>query len=92
MDIFLILSQEHDTLPLAEIKAVVETEEIQTDIVPVVPGITLLKNLDDNKSDAYFNLFNKRLGYIHELDELIMESKLDSFWNDFSNINWEDYI
>lgn len=92
MDIFLILSQEHDTLPLAEIKAVIETEEIQTDIVPIVPGITLLKNLDDNNSDAYFNLFNKRLGYIHELDELIIESKLDSFWNDFSNIYWEDYI
>ncbi|MGL4669784.1 MAG: DNA methyltransferase [Methanobacteriaceae archaeon] len=92
MDIFLILSQEHDTLPLAEVKAIIETEEIQADIVPIVPGIVILKNLDDNHSNTYLNLFNKRLGYIHELDELIIESNLDLFWEDFSNINWDKYI
>ena len=73
MDLLLILSQEHDKLPLAELRAVLEIEEIVTEIEIVCPGLVILRNLDDDSFDDYYKIFVKRLGYTHEVHQLIDE-------------------
>ena len=45
MELLLIQSQEHDKLPLAELNAVLETEEMDVEIEKVHPGIVLLKKI-----------------------------------------------
>ena len=45
MELLLIQSQEHDELPLAELNAVLETEEMDVEIEKVHPGIVLLENI-----------------------------------------------
>ncbi len=52
MELLLIQSQEHDKLPLAELNAVLETEEMDVEIEKVHPGIVLLKNIAENVFDV----------------------------------------
>ena len=51
MDLLLILSQEHDKLPLAELRAVLEIEEIETEMEIVCPGLVILRNLGEDVFD-----------------------------------------
>ena len=57
MDLLLILSQEHDKLPLAELRAVLEIEEIETEIEIVCQGLVILRNLDEDVFDDYYRIF-----------------------------------
>ena len=45
MELLCIQSQEHPELPLAELKAVMECEEINADIDVITEGLVILKNL-----------------------------------------------
>lgn len=92
MDLLLILSQEHDKLPLAELKAVIEVEEIQTDLEVVCPGLVLLKSLDDEKFDEYYQILVKRLGYTHEVHQLLSTVKYDELEDEIISIDWSNYI
>ncbi|MCQ2977243.1 MAG: TIGR01177 family methyltransferase [archaeon] len=92
MDLLLILSQEHDKLPLAELKAVIEVEEIQTDLEVVCPGLVLLKSLDDEKFDEYYQILVKRLGYTHEVHQLLSTVKYDKLEDEIISIDWSNYI
>ena len=42
MEIFLILSREHETLPLAELRAILEAEDIKYDLNEIDLGIIKL--------------------------------------------------
>ena len=92
MDLLLIQSQEHETLPLAELKAVLTTEEINCDIEIITTGLVLLKSL--NKEDFYKNykVLVKRLAYTHEIHEFILRTNLSNLEDEFRNVHWDNYI
>ena len=92
MQLILIQSQEHETLPIAELKAVLTTEEIATEIESVNTGLILLKSLNEEKFQKSYKTLVKRLAYTHEIDELILDTSLNNLENDFKNIDWNDYI
>ncbi|MDR2624294.1 MAG: TIGR01177 family methyltransferase [Methanobrevibacter sp.] len=107
MDLILIQSQEHETLPLAELKAVLKAENIVSEIEIITKGLIHLKNL---KKDGYINSYQvltKRLGYTHEILEVItirdlddlngcshetIENLFDGIFEDFKAIEWDTYI
>ncbi|MBZ9571312.1 TIGR01177 family methyltransferase [Methanobrevibacter sp. TMH8] len=92
MDLLLIQSQEHETLPLAELKAVLATEKIDCNIEIVTNGLVLLKSL--NKEDFYKNykLLVRRLAYTHEIHELILRTDSSHLEDQFKDIKWDNYI
>ena len=92
MDLLLILSQEHDKLPLAELRAVLEIEEIVTEIEIVCPGLVILRNLDDDSFDDYYKIFVKRLGYTHEVHQLIDECIYKNVETAVKAIDWSLFI
>ncbi|MDR2830251.1 MAG: TIGR01177 family methyltransferase [Methanobrevibacter sp.] len=107
MDLILIQSQEHETLPLAELKSVLETEKIFSEIEVITNGLIHLKNL---KQDDYINSYRilaRRLGYTHEILEMItfrdlddlnsqsnedIENLFNNIFEEFKAIKWNDYI
>lgn len=92
MELILIQSQEHETLPIAELKAVLATEEIATEIEVVNTGLILLKSLNYEKFLENYKILVKRLAYTHEIDEIILNTSLKNLENAFKNIDWNDYI
>jgi len=92
MELLLIQSQEHETLPLAELKAVLATEEIDCEIEHITLGLILLKSL--NKDDFYNNykILSRRLAYTHEIHEIILRTDLSNLEKDFTDVNWDNYI
>jgi Predicted DNA modification methylase len=92
MELLCIQSQEHPDLPLAELKAVMECESISADIEVITEGLVILKNISDEDLMHYYEILTKRLGYTHEIHEMISRSNADDFDKDMSQINWQDYI
>ena len=54
MELLCIQSQEHDKLPLAELNAVIECEDMELDISKITEGLILLKDISDENSDKYY--------------------------------------
>ena len=82
MELLCIQSQEHDKLPLAELNAVIECEDMELDISKITEGLILLKDISDENSDKYYQTLVKRLGYTHEVDEVIFKSSIDDLEKD----------
>ena len=92
MELFCIQSQEHPELPLAELEAVMECENIDATIDVVAEGLVILKDIPDERIDQYHETLTKRLGYTHEVHQLIMKSSPERLSEDIPSINWQDYI
>ena len=92
MELLCIQSQEHPDLPLAELKAVIECENMDTQIEKVCDGFVLLKDISKDKIDEYYSILTKRLGYTHEVHEMILRTDTEMFIDDISDINWSKYI
>ena len=92
MELLCIQSQEHDKLPLAELNAVIECEDMELDISKITEGLILLKDISDENSDKYYQTLVKRLGYTHEVDEVIFKSSIDDLEKDILAIDWSRYI
>ena len=92
MELLCIQSQEHPLLPLAELKAVMECENINAKINQITEGLVILENIDDENIMEYYKVLTKRLGYTHEIHELIFKSDIDNLSRDVENIPWVDYI
>lgn len=92
MELLCIQSQEHPELPLAELKAVMECEDIRADIEVICDGLVILKNISEDSLCDYYNILTKRLGYTHEVHELILRSSVESFDEDISSVDWQEYI
>jgi tRNA (guanine10-N2)-dimethyltransferase len=88
MEIFLILSREHETLPLAELRAILDAENIDYDLVEVEMGIVKLNTPDDNAA----NIIGKRIAYGHEICSLIKDTTIDNLEKDISSIDWKEII
>ena len=92
MELLLIQSQEHDKLPLAELNAVLETEEMDVEIEKVHPGIVVLKNIAENVFDDYYRILVRRLAYTHEVHHLISKISYEDIENGVLSINWSLFI
>ena len=92
MELLCIQSQEHPELPLAELNAVMECEDIIADIEVITEGLIVLKNISEDNLNQYYEILTKRLGYTHEIHELIRRSDADNFEGDISSIDWSEYI
>lgn len=92
MELLCIQSQEHPELPLAELKAVMECEDIDAEINTITPGLLILSNISEDNIDNYYKILTKRLGYTHEVHELISKSTADTFDEDMLSIDWSKYI
>ena len=92
MELLCIQSQEHPELPLAELKAVMECEKITASINVITEGLVVLREIPEDRLDEYNEILTRRLGYTHEVHQLIMKSSDERLAEDIPSINWEDYI
>lgn len=92
MELLCIQSQEHPELPLAELKAVMECENIDAQLESVTEGIVILRDISPDDFERYYKILVKRLGYTHEVHELILKTSVDALDSDVSAIDWSDYI
>ena len=92
MELLCIQSQEHPELPQAELRAVMECENINARMEEVTLGLVILKDISPEDIDSYYRILTKRLGYTHEVHELIAKSNIEDFDNDMANIDWSQYI
>ncbi len=92
MELLCIQSQEHPELPIAELNAVMECEDISADIEVITEGLIVLRNISQENLNSYYEILTRRLGYTHEIHELIKRSDADNFEEDVSSIDWSEYI
>lgn len=92
MELLCIQSQEHPELPKAELKAVMDCEDIQAKISVICEGLVVLKDISNDKCFEYYKILTDRLGYTHEVHEIISTSSVEKLDEDVSSINWADYI
>jgi tRNA (guanine10-N2)-dimethyltransferase len=84
MDLILIISQEHETIPISEIKAVLFSENIQAEIEIIRSGLVYLKNLKKKDFINNYKVLVKRLGYTHEILEIISTYNIEEITNKFN--------
>jgi tRNA (guanine10-N2)-dimethyltransferase len=91
-NLLLIQSQEHDKLPLAELNAVMETENIIADVEEITPGLVLLKNINDETFNHSYKRLTDRLAYTHEVHQLLKTTNTENLNETINNIDWSEYI
>ena len=89
MEIYLVLSRENITLPGSEVKSVLESEKIPYQIKNDLNGILIVKIPDNGQ---YIEILGKRLGYVHEIVEMLFETDIKNLYSEFGKFNWKDYI
>ncbi len=89
MEIYLVLSRENVTLPSSEVKSVLESEKIPYQIKNDLDGIFIVKIPDNGR---YIKILGKRLGYVHEIGEMLFETDIKDLYSEFGKFNWKDYI
>lgn len=92
MELLCIQSQEHPQLPQAELKAVIECENIHAEMEVICEGLVILKDICEDNIDEYYRILTKRLGYTHEVHEVIMKSSAERLAEDVCEIDWSDFI
>ena len=92
MELLCIQSQEHPELPLAELRAVMECENIDAEVDSITEGLVILKDISKEDFESYYRILIRRLGYTHEVHELILKTNVDALEGDVSAIDWSGYI
>lgn len=92
MELLCIQSQEHPELPLAELNAVIECEEMDTQVDWVTEGLVILKDISQENFNPYYEILTRRLGYTHEVHELILKTDVDNLEKDVLTVDWSAYI
>lgn len=92
MELLCIQSQEHDELPLAELNAVIECENMELNVSKITDGLIQLTDISNETLREYYQTLVRRLGYTHEVDEVILKSSIGTLENDILSIEWDKYI
>lgn len=92
MELLFIQSQEHPELPLAELKAVMECENINGTLNKITEGLVTISNISKEDILNYYEIFTRRLGYTHEVHEVICKFRDNELEEKISSINWKSYI
>lgn len=89
MEITVILSQENETLPKAELLSRLTTLNIEYNILNEYPGVI---ELDVNASWDDIVELGSHLGYTHEILQTISKTTPDNLQEAIEEINWIDYV
>ena len=92
MELLCIQSQEHPKLPQAELNAVIECEKLECNMEVVTEGLVILKEIAPENIDDYYQILTRRLGYTHEVHQIIKKSNMNDFEEDMCSITWQEYI
>ena len=92
MELLCIQSQEHPTLPQGELKAVIECEEMECNLNVITEGLVTLDTISSQNIDEYYQILTRRLGYTHEVHQIIKTSSINDLEEDILSIGWQDYI
>ncbi len=90
MEIVLIMSQEHKTLPKAEIEAVLKAENIPFDILNQYDGVLILNVPDECLKSL--KMIAKRFSYTHEVCKLLIETDKVDLNSEIQKYSWNDLI
>ncbi|MDD3753340.1 MAG: TIGR01177 family methyltransferase [Methanobacterium sp.] len=90
MEVALILSQEHPTLPKAEVEAVLECEGITYSVVKDCGGLLLL-SIPDKYLKNLTNI-SRRLSYTHEMIHIIINADENKLISEAKNCPWKKYV
>jgi tRNA (guanine10-N2)-dimethyltransferase len=90
MEIVLIMSQEHKTLPKAEIKAVLKAENIPFMINDVYDGVLII-DMPEECSES-LKLIGNRFSYTHEVCRLLIETDKINLKSEIQKYPWNDLI
>ena len=90
MEIVLIMSQEHETLPKAEIEAVLKAENIPFDILDQYCGVLILNVPDECLKSL--KMIAKRFSYTHEVCKLLIETDKVDLNSEIQKYQWNDLI
>ncbi|MBO7719335.1 MAG: hypothetical protein J6S29_04190, partial [Methanosphaera sp.] len=89
MEITIILSQENETLPKAELIARMETLSIGYSILEEYPGVIVL---DVDADKALVKELGSHLAYSHEILENIKHTTVEEIVKDSKEIPWNEII
>lgn len=92
MELLCIQSQEHPFLPIAELKAVIECEEMECNLEVIIKGLVIIKDIKAEKINEYYKILIKRLGYTHKIHQIIKKSTTNDLNEDVEDIDWSYYI
>ena len=92
MELLCIQSQEHPELPLAELKAVIECENINAEIDSITEGLVVLKGISEDNFMEYYQILTRRLGYTHEIHEHILKTDVEKLDTDVLDVDWSNFI
>lgn len=92
MKLLLIQSQEHPSLPVAELNAVIDCENIECKVHCICEGLVILDSIKKENLDDYYKILVRRLGYTHEVHEVISEFNFDNLEEEILKVNWSNYI
>ena len=90
MEIVLIMSQEHKTLPKAEIEAVLKAENILFDVISQYEGVLILDVPDECLESL--KMIAKRFSYSHEVCKLLIETNKVNLNSEIQKYCWKDLI
>ena len=92
MELLCIQSQEHPKLPQCELKAVIECEEMEATLNVITEGLVIVNGISEENIDEYYQILTRRLGYTHEVHQILKTSNVSDFDEDILSLDWQDYI
>jgi tRNA (guanine10-N2)-dimethyltransferase len=90
MEIALLLSQEHTTLPLAEVESVLECEGINYHIKEEGEGLLIL-DIPNETPDNMMKVI-KRLSFTHEVFQILISADEDKLISEMEKYPWADVV
>ncbi|WP_321423453.1 TIGR01177 family methyltransferase [uncultured Methanobacterium sp.] len=90
MEIALLLSKEHTTLPLAEVEAVMECEGINYQIKEEDEGLLIL-DISHETPDVMMKVI-KRLSFTHEAFHILLQNDEDKLISEVEKYPWVDIV
>ncbi|EKQ55636.1 MAG: TIGR01177 family protein [Methanobacterium sp. Maddingley MBC34] len=90
MEIAMLLSKEHTTLPMAEVEAVLECERINYHIKEEHDGLLILE-MPNETPDNMIGII-KRLSFTHEVFHILIQTNEDKLIGEVQEYPWNDIV
>ncbi|WP_295721801.1 TIGR01177 family methyltransferase [uncultured Methanobrevibacter sp.] len=92
MELFFIQSQEHDSLPLAELNAVIESEGFNCNIRQIRSGLVVADSIDSDDFDYVYKRLTERLAYTHQITHVLLKTNLKELDSKIPTFDWNSII
>ena len=92
MELFLIQSQEHESLPIAELNAVIESERFDCKVKSLRSGLVVVDSIDKDDFDHVYRRLTERLAYTHHINHILLKTNLKDLDKKISSLDWNSII